>query len=129
MDIIRMAKDLANNSDHRYTTAATNSENRYTTAATDSSNNKSNILLTPLLKPSASASPVPGDTAKTPLVRPGHVAVVSRPPLVRPSSRAIEVTAVVKRVDGLTPLVTAGHVITVPSGEARMSVLKPPAAR
>jgi hypothetical protein len=107
-----MAKDLANNSDCRYTTAASNS-----------SNNKANILH------SATASPVIGDTAKTPLVRPGHVAIVSRPPSVRPSSRAIEVTAVVKRVEGLTPLVTAGHVITVPSGEARMSVLKPPGAR
>jgi hypothetical protein len=119
-----MAKDLANNSDHRYTTAANNSDRRYTTAATDGSKNKSNILLTPFLRPSASASPVLGDTAKMPLVGPGHVAIVSRPPLVRPSR-----TAVVKRVDGLTPLVTAGHVITVPSGEARMSVLKPPAAR
>jgi hypothetical protein len=124
MDIIRMAKDLANNSDHRYTTAASNSDHWYTTAATDGSNKKSNILLTPLLRPSASASPVPGDTAKMPLVRSGHVAIVSQPPLVRPSR-----AAVVKRVDGLTPLVTAGHVITASSGEVRMSVLKPPAAR
>jgi hypothetical protein len=73
-----------------------------------------------------------------PLARPDHVAIVSRPPLVRPSSRAMtarpplvkQVTAaVVKRVDGLTPLVTAGHVITASGGEVRMSVLKPPAAR
>jgi hypothetical protein len=108
MDIIRMAKDLANNSDCRYTT----------TAGSNSSNNKANILH------SATASPVNGGTAKMPLVRPGHVAIVSRPPLVRPSR-----AAVVKRVYGLTPLVTAGHVNTVPSGEARMSVLKPPGAR
>jgi hypothetical protein len=120
--MIRTAKDLANSSDHRYTTAAT-----------DGSNNKSNILH------SATASPVLGDTAKMPLVRPGHVAIVSRPPLVRssssramtarPPSVQLVTAAVVKRVYGLTPLVTAGHVVTASSGEVRMSVLKPPAAR
>jgi hypothetical protein len=118
MDIIITAKDLANNSDCRYTT----------TAGSNSSNNKSNILH------AATASPVLGDTAKTPLVRPGHVVIVSRPPSVsaitaRPPSVQQVTAAVVKRVDGLTPLVTAGHVITVPSGEARMSVLKPHDAR
>ena len=104
------------------------------------SHQRSNILLTPVLRPPPSASPGPRHTGSLPLVRPAHVTLVSRPQLVKPRNKTAIVarpptvrrlTAVVQQDHGLPPLVRAGHmtVATASNGGAGMSVLKPPVAR